>query len=171
MILSVGYRVSSIKAIEFRKWATQTLRRYVTDGFAPNGSPLRADPNALRDLAAQVRALRREEKTIYEAIRDCFKLSSIDYDSTSKKVKSFYAKLQYKFLFAITGKTASELILERADAAKHNMGLTTTKGFLPSKEDVKISKSYFYRDEINVLHILCEHSFSTSNLAQFVPNR
>lgn len=155
-ILSVGYRVSSVKATEFRKFATQTLRRYITDGFALNESRLRSDPNALRDLAAQVRALRSEEKTIYEAVRDCFKVASIDYDKDSPKVRSFYAKLQDKFLFAITGKTASELILDRADAAKHNMGLTTTKGQLPTKQDTTIGKNYMQRDEIYVLHILCE---------------
>lgn len=156
MILSVGYRVSSLKATEFRKWATQTLRRYITDGFALNETRLRSDPNALRDLAAQVRALRSEEKTIYEAVRDCFKVASVDYDKDSPKVRSFYAKLQDKFLFAITGKTASELILERADAGKHNMGLTSTKGPLPKKQDTTVGKNYLHRDEIYVLHILCE---------------
>lgn len=156
VILSVGYRVSSVKATEFRKWATQTLRRYITDGFALNESRLRTDPNALRDLAAQVRALRSEEKTIYEAVRDCFKVAAIDYDKDSPRVRSFYAALQDKFLFAITGKTASELILERADAAKHNMGLTTTKGALPCKQDTIVGKNYLQRDEIYVLHILCE---------------
>lgn len=156
VILSVGYRVSSVKATEFRKWATQTLRRYITDGFALNETRLRSDPNALRDLAAQVRALRSEEKSIYEAVRDCFKVASIDYDKDSPKVRSFYARLQDKFLFAITGKTASELILERADAAKHNMGITATKGTLPTKQESKTGKSYLQRDEIYVLHILCE---------------
>lgn len=156
VILSVGYRVSSAKATEFRKWATQTLRRYITDGFALNESRLRTDPNALRDLAAQVRALRSEEKTIYEAVRDCFKVAAMDYDKDSPVVRSFYAKLQDKFLFAITGKTASELILERADAAKHNMGLTSTKGALPTKADTTVGKNYLQRDEIYVLHILCE---------------
>jgi hypothetical protein len=156
VILSVGYRVSSVKATEFRKWATQTLRRYITDGFALNETRLRSDPNALRDLAAQVRALRSEEKTIYEAVRDCFKVAAVDYDKDSPAVRSFYAKLQDKFLFAITGKTASELILERADAAKHNMGLTSMKGDLPKKADTTVGKNYLQRDEIYVLHILCE---------------
>ena len=156
VILSVGYRVSSVKATEFRKWATQTLRRYITDGFALNEVRLRSDPNALRDLAAQVRALRSEEKSIYEAVRDCFKIASTDYDKDSLKVRSFYARLQDKFLYAITGRTASELILERADAAKHNMGITATKGALPTKQEAKIGKSYLQRDEIYVLHILCE---------------
>jgi len=156
VILSVGYRVSSVKATEFRRWATQTLRRYITDGFALNEARLRTDPNALRDLAAQVRALRSEEKTIYEAVRDCFKIASSDYESSSDKVRSFYARLQDKFLFAITGKTASELILDRADSEKHNMGVTAAKGALPTKQETKVGKNYLLSDELYVLHILCE---------------
>ncbi len=156
VILSVGYRVSSVRATEFRKWATQTLRRYITDGYALNETRLRSDPNALRDLAAQVRALRSTEKTIYEAVRDCFKVAAIDYDKDSPKVRAFYARLQDKFYFAVTGKTASEIILKRADADKHNMGITASKGALPTKQEAKIGKSYLQRDEIYVLHILCE---------------
>lgn len=156
VILSVGYRVSSTKATEFRKWATQTLRRYITDGYALNESRLRSDPNALRDLAAKVRALRSEEKTIYQAVRDCFMIAATDYDKTSPKVQSFYAKLQDKFLYAITQKTASELILARADAAKHNMGVQTTKGTTPTKQEAKVGKNYLESDELYVLHILCE---------------
>lgn len=156
MILSVGYRVSSVKATEFRKWATQTLRRYITDGFALNESRLQSDPNALRELAAKVRALRSEEKTIYQAVRDCFMIAATDYDKTSPKVRSFYAKLQDKFLYAITQKTASELILERADAAKHNMGVQSTKGLVPTKQETTVGKNYLESDELYVLHILCE---------------
>jgi hypothetical protein len=156
VILSVGYRVSSAKATEFRKWATQTLRRYITDGFALNESRLRTDPNALRELAAQVRALRSEEITIYQAVRDCFKIAANDYDKDSPKVRSFYAILQDKFLYAITKKTASELIIERADAAKHNMGVQTTKGKTPTLAEAKTGKNYLETDELYVLHILCE---------------
>lgn len=156
VILSVGYRVSSVKATEFRKWATQTLRRYITDGFALNEARLRDDPHALRDLAARVRALRSEEITIYEAVRDCFKIAASDYDKDSDKVRSFYARLQDKFLFAITGKTASELILDRADGDKHNMGVTAAKGMFPTKAECKVGKNYLLSDELYVLHILCE---------------
>lgn len=156
IILSVGYRVSSIKATEFRKWATQTLRRYITDGFALNEARLRDDPRALRDLASKVRALRSEEIQIYEAVRDCFKVASTDYDARSPQVRSFYARLQDKFLYAITGKTASELILERADGSKRNMGVTACKGDMPQKPEVKIGKNYLQVDEIYILHILCE---------------
>lgn len=156
VILSVGYRVSSTKATAFRKWATQTLKRYITDGFALNESRLRNDPNALKDLAAQVRALRSDEINIYEAVRSCFKVAASDYDKSSPKVRSFYAKLQDKFLFAITGKTASELILQRADGHKSNMGIQAFKGKLPTKGEAKVGKNYLGRDELYVLHILCE---------------
>jgi hypothetical protein len=156
VILSVGYRVSSVKATEFRKWATQTLRRYITDGFALNESRLRHDPKALRDLAARVRALRSEEITIYEAVRNCFKVAALDYDKDSQDVRSFYARLQDKFLFAITGKTASQLILDRADGQKPNMGVTATKGMFPTKQEARVGKNYLVSDELYVLHILCE---------------
>ncbi len=156
VILSVGYRVSSVKATEFRKWATQTLRRFITDGFALNEARLRDDPKALRDLAARVRALRSEEKTIYEAVRDCFMIAASDYDSGSQKVRNFYSRLQDKFLFAITGKTASELILDRADSTKENMGLMAFKGNFPKKPEAKVGKNYLLSDELYVLHILCE---------------
>lgn len=156
VILSVGYRVSSVKATEFRKWATKTLRSYITDGFALNESRLRHDPTALKDLAAKVRALRSEEKNIYEAVRDCFKEASIDYDPSSQHVRTFYATLQDKFLFAITGKTASQIILSRADGAKHNMGVKSCKGDLPKKAEAKVGKNYLDLEEIYILHILCE---------------
>jgi hypothetical protein len=156
VILSVGYRVSSTKATQFRKWATQTLRQYITQGYALNEARLRQDGNALRDLAARVRALRSEEITIYEAVRDCFKVASTDYDKDDQAVRSFYARLQDKFLFAITGKTASELILDRADCGKPNMGVMATKGKLPTKAEAKVGKNYLVSDELYVLHILCE---------------
>lgn len=156
VILSVGYRVSSVKATEFRKWATQTLRRYITDGFALNEARLRNDPHALRDLAAKVRALRSEEIQIYEAVRDCFKIAAMDYDKDSQQVRTFYALLQDKFLFAITGKTASEIILDRADGTKHNMGVMACKGTMPKKAEARVGKNYLLSDEIYVLHILCE---------------
>ena len=156
VILVVGYRVNGPKAATFRKWANGVLKRYITDGFALNEGRLAADPQALKKLAAEVRALRSEEISIYEAVRDCFKLASTDYDKDSPAVRSFYAKLQDKFLFAITGKTASELIMDRADAAKHNMGIMATRTERPTKAEAKIGKNYLAREEVYILHILCE---------------
>ena len=156
VILSVGYRVSSAKATEFRKWATQTLRRYITDGFALNEARLRSDPNALKDLAAKVRELRASEQNIYQAVRDVFKLGSTDYDSASEVVRSFYARLQDKFLYAITGQTAAQIKLDRADHKKPAMGMTAIKGNVPDRADADIGKNYLDDEELYSLHILCE---------------
>lgn len=156
VVLVVGYRVNGTRAAEFRKWANGVLKRYITEGFALNEDRLRQDPEALRKLAADVRALRSEEISIYEAVRDCFKIASTDYNKDDPAVRSFYAKLQDKFLFAITGKTASQLIMDRADASKHNMGVMATKKDLPTLQEAKVGKNYLQREEIYILHILCE---------------
>lgn len=156
VILTVGYRVNGDKAASFRKWANGVLKDYLIKGYALNEARLSEDPKALRDLAAQVRALRSEEITIYQAVRDCFKMAATDYDSNSQTVRSFYARLQDKFLFAITGQTASELILERADCTKPNMGVTSHKGEFPTLAEAKVGKNYLAKDELYVLHILCE---------------
>lgn len=156
VILVIGYRVNGEKAAQFRKWANGVLKRYITDGFALDGERLRQDGAALRALAAEVRALRSEEISIYEAVRDCFKIASTDYDKDDPAVRTFYAKLQDKFLFAITGKIASEIILDRADATKSNMGVVACKKDVPTLQEAKIGKSYLAREEIYILHILCE---------------
>jgi hypothetical protein len=156
VILTVGYRVNGDKAKAFRRWANGILKSYLLKGYALNEPHLRSNPQALRDLAAQVRALRSEEVTIYQAVRDCFMIAASDYDKAAPQVRTFYALLQDKFLYAITQKTASELILGRADADKPNMGVMACKGALPTKEEAKVGKNYLARDELYVLHILCE---------------
>lgn len=156
MILSVGYRVSSPKATQFRQWATSTLRSYVVDGYAINEARLKDDPHALRKLAAHIRKLRADEQNIYAAVRDCFKEASVDYDSGSQACKSFYALLQDKFLYAITRKTASELILGRADHKVTNMGVQNFAGNMPTLKEAQIGKNFLDGDELYVLHILCE---------------
>src|SRR5271165_5285290 len=111
MILAVGFRVKSPRAAQFRKWAYQTLRSYIIDGYAINEGRLRDDPRALNKLAADLRRLRAEEKNIYANVREFFKLGSTDYKSDSADCRKFYALLQDKFHFAITGNTASQLII------------------------------------------------------------
>lgn len=156
VIISVGYRVSSRQATKFRQWATGVLKAYITDGYALNERRLADDPNALRSLAANVRRLRSDEKNIYQSVRDCFKIASADYDPKSPRTKSFYAKLQDKFLYAVTGKTAAEIVIARADGHKDFMGLTATKTGRPTKAVAKIGKNYLESDELYALHILCE---------------
>jgi hypothetical protein len=155
-ILSVGYRVSSSKATRFRQWATQTLRSYVVDGYAINEARLREDRAAAGRLAAKLRAIRADEKSIYASVREYFKLASTDYDPSSQKCKTFYATLQDKFHFAITSKTASQLILERADHKKPAMGITIFDGNIPDVDEAKVGKNYLESDELYALHLLSE---------------
>jgi hypothetical protein len=157
VILSVGYRVSSVKATEFRRWATQTLRQYITQGFAINEARLRDDPQALRALAARVRALRSEELNIYKGVRDVFAFASSDYSKDAPDIGRFYALLQDKFTYAVTGQISSEILLARANHLLRDMGLTSMKGSRPSHGDVQKAKNYFFEDELYKLHMLCEH--------------
>ncbi|WP_438381503.1 RhuM family protein [Asaia sp. BMEF1] len=155
-ILSVGYRVSGAKATAFRRWATQVLRSFITQGYALNEARLREDPNALHELAAKVRALRADEKNVYGAVRDVFAFASSDYDKNSTIVRSFYAKLQDKFLFAVVGKTAAQIILERAHHLKPNMGMSSLGDRAPRATDIKVGKNYLKHRELYLLHLLCE---------------
>lgn len=155
-VLSVGYRVSSKRATAFRRWATQTLKDYIVQGFALDEQRLRDDPKALRELAGRVRALRADEKNIYGAVRDVFAFASQDYVANSQEAKSFYARLQDKFTFAITGQTSSQILLERANHLLDNVGLQTMASSRPQMGDVTVAKNYLNDDELYSLHILCE---------------
>lgn len=156
MILSVGYRVNAKKATAFRQWATQTLRTYLEQGFVVNEKALRESPEKLNRLAAQIRSLRSEEKQVYAKVRECFKISSSDYDPESKQVKTFYALLQDKFHHAVTGMTASKLVMDRADHTAENMGLQSMKGLAPTLADAETGKNYLREDELYRLHLLSE---------------
>lgn len=156
VILAVGFRTSSPRAIEFRGWAARILEGYVTDGYVLNERRLRDDPDALRGLAARVRALRSDEKNIYAAVRECFKVASADYDPGSQEAKSFYAKMQDKFLYAASEQTASQIILRRADGEQPNMGLVSMRGDAPTLKDATVGKNYLDPDELRILHIIAE---------------
>ncbi|MFT8418451.1 MAG: RhuM family protein [Acetobacter sp.] len=155
-IISVGYRVSGPRATQFRKWATQTLRLYLEQGYLLNEAALRSNPEKLNELAAKVRALRSEERSIYGQVRECFKISASDYDPHSQEVKSFYALLQDKFHHAITGMTGSKLIMDRADHTAENMGLHSFGGKSPTIKDATTGKNYLNENELYRLHILSE---------------
>jgi hypothetical protein len=156
MILSVGYRVNSRNATEFRQWATRTLRQFIATGYTVDAERIANDPAAQQSLAELLRHIRHEEKTMYAKVRDVFKESSSDYNPNSQAAKTFFAMAQDKFHFAITGKTASELVLERADASKLNMGLRTVKGDVPTMDEVKTGKNYLTHDELRGLENICE---------------
>lgn len=156
VIISVGYRVNSKKATQFRIWATGVLKQYIRDGFVINEEILRSDPKKLNKLAAKIRELRANEKNVYASVRECFKLAASDYEPSSKEVKRFYSLLQDKFHHAVTRMTASKLILDRANHADENMGLKVIKGILPTKEEAKVGKNYLDENEIYRLHLLSE---------------
>jgi hypothetical protein len=156
VILAVGYRVNSRKATDFRKWATNQLSALITTGYVLNERRLSEDHGAQDELANKLRAIRHEEQSMYGRVRDVFKESSADYDASSQTAKAFFAMAQDKFHFAITGKTASEIILARADAKKPTMGLRTIKGDAPTVAEAEVAKNYLSDREIKGLENLCE---------------
>lgn len=161
MIIAVGYRVNSKKATRFRQWATKTLKEYITKGFVlnddmlKNGRPFGKD--YFDELLDRIREIRASERRAYQKITDVFEQCSYDYDKNSDITKAFYAFVQNKLHFAITGKTAAELVYERADAEKPAMGLTTWKDAPDGKvlkRDIGIAKNYLNEKELSRLNRL-----------------
>ncbi|PJJ10094.1 hypothetical protein CLU83_3484 [Flavobacterium sp. 1] len=158
-IISVGYRVNSTKATQFRIWATQTLKEYIIKGFVLDDNRLKQGQTIFgkdyfKELLQRVRSIRASERRIYQQVTDIFAECSIDYDSNADITKNFYATVQNKFHFAITGKTAAEIIFKTADAKKENMGLTTWKNSPNGrvlKSDVIVAKNYLQEKEIKQL--------------------
>ncbi len=156
MILAVGFRVRSKRGTQFRQWANRNLREYMIKGFVMDDERLKnpnGRPDYFDELLARIRDIRVSEKRFYQKIRDLFALSS-DYDKTDKATQMFFAETQNKLIYAVTGKTAAELIVSRADAQAANMGLTSWKGKIVRKQDIYISKNYLNEDEIDSLNRL-----------------
>ena len=160
-IIAVGYRVNSKKATRFRQWATKTLKEYITKGFVlnddmlKNGKPFGKD--YFDELLERIREIRASERRAYQKITDVFKQCSYDYDKNSDITKKFYAFVQNKLHFAVTGKTAAELIYERADSEKPAMGLTTWKDAPDGKilkRDIGVAKNYLNEKELSHLNRL-----------------
>ena len=157
-ILSVGYRVNSSQATQFRIWATKILKEYIIKGFAMDDDRLKNGQyfgkDYFKELLERVRSIRTSERRIYQQITDIFAECSFDYDKNSQTTKDFYATVQNKFHFAITGKTAAEIVYENADIKKLNMGLTSWKNSPDGrvlKSDTAIAKNYLQEDEIKKL--------------------
>ena len=157
-IISVGYRVNSSKATQFRIWATERLREFIVKGFVLDDERLKNGryfgKDYFRELLERVRSIRAGERRIYQQITDIFAECSEDYDKHSEEAHLFYAHVQDKFHFAITGQTSSELIHQRADADKPRMGLQTYKNAPDGRvllSDAKIGKNYLAEDDIRQL--------------------
>lgn len=165
-IIAVGYRISSKRATQFRIWATQTLREYIIKGFAidderlKNGSHFGKD--YFKELLERIRSIRASERRIYQQITDIFAECSVDYNPNSKITQQFFASVQNKFHYAITGETAAEIVHEKADAKKSNMGLKTWKHSPEGrilKSDTTIAKNYLDEKEIKKLERLISSYF------------
>jgi toxin-antitoxin system, toxin component, fic family len=158
-IIAVGYRVSSLKATRFRQWATRILNEYIRKGFAMDDERLKQGTavfgkDYFRELLERVRSIRTSERRIWQQITDIYAECSTDYDKNSPTAKEFYAMIQNRFHYAITGQTAAEIIYTKADHTKKNMGLTTWKHAPDGrvlKSDVSIAKNYLQEKEIHQL--------------------
>ena len=154
-ILSVGYRVRSQRGVQFRRWATSQLQELLVKGFVMDDERLKEGRHLGTDyfdeLLERIRDIRASEKRFYQKIRDLYKLS-IDYDKDSDETQLFFQIVQNKLHFAITGKTAAEIIEQRADSTQPNMGLTAWKGSKVRKADVTIAKNYLSQSEIDELN-------------------
>lgn len=175
MIISVGYRVKSRIATAFRIWATQRLREYIVKGFVLDDERLK-NPDLPFDyfdeLLARIQDIRTSERRFYQKITDVY-ATSLDYDSAAELTQTFYATVQNKLHWAITGQTAAEVIRRRADAAKPNMGLTSWRGARIKKSDTTIAKNYYTEDELRALNNLVEQYlvFAEGQAQRRVPMR
>lgn len=154
MILAIGFRVRSRRGTQFRQWANQNLREYMIKGFVMDDERLKnpeGRPDYFDELLARIRDIRASEKRFYQKVRDLFSLSS-DYDSTDKATQMFFAEAQNKILYAITGKTAAEIVVNRANENQSNMALSSWKGAIVRKQDIYIAKNYLTEDEIDSLN-------------------
>jgi len=184
-IIAVGYRVSSLKATRFRQWATKILNEYIKKGFAMDDERLKQGTavfgkDYFRELLERVRSIRASERRIWQQITDIYAECSTDYDKNSPTTKDFYAMIQNRFHYAITGQTAAEIIYSKADHTKDYMGLTTWKNAPDGrvlKSDVSIAKNYLQEKEIRQLERAVTGFFdyiedliereNTFNMAQF----
>lgn len=166
MILAIGFRVRSKRGTQFRIWANKNLSEYMVKGFVMDDERLKnpdGRPDYFDELLERIRDIRASEKRFYQKVRDLFALCS-DYDPTDKATQMFFAETQNKLLFAVSGKTAAEIIVSRADANKPNMALTSWKGSIVRKQDIFIAKNYLTAGEIDTLNRLVVIFLETAEL-------
>lgn len=155
VIISVGYRVKSLRGTQFRIWATQRLKEYIIKGFTMNDDLLKraGGGNYFKELLARIRDIRSSEKVFYQQILDIY-ATSIDYTAQAEETKLFFKTVQNKMHFAAHGHTASELIFLRADSEAQFMGMTSFDGDRPRKTDTIVAKNYLTEDELNIMNRL-----------------
>lgn len=157
VIISVGYRVKSVQGTQFRIWATQRLKEYIIKGFTLNDDRFKngSSMNYFRELLDRIREIRISEKVFYQQIKDIY-ATSIDYDSNAKETRAFFQQIQNKFLWAVSQKTAAEIIYYRSNAKLPMMGMTATGVDKIKKSDTIVAKNYLHEDELSALKLLVE---------------
>lgn len=153
MILAVGFRVRSPRGTQFRRWANTVLNEYLVKGFAMDDERLKQTENwdYFDEWLARIQEIRASEKRFYQKVKDLY-ATAVDYDKKSEQAQLFFKKVQNKMLWAVTGKTAAELIADRSDSKKANMGLTSFKGRIVRKSDIGTAKNYLLQEEIEELN-------------------
>ena len=165
-ILAVGYRVRSVRGVQFRRWASTVLKEYLLKGFAMDDERLKnpdGRPDHFDEMLERIRDIRASEKRFYQKMRDLFALSS-DYDKTDQAAQQFFATVQNLLLYAVTRQTAAELITARANLADPNFGLLHWKGAKVRKQDILTAKNYLTEDEIDTLNRLVVIFLETAEL-------
>jgi len=166
MIISVGYRVNSLRGTQFRIWATQKLKEYIIKGFVMDDERLASGKVAkdyFQEWEERIRKIRTSEANFYQKVRDVF-ATSVDYNPKTDYAQKFFATVQNKFHFAITGLTAAEIVLNRINCNKSNMGLTNWKGKIITREQAQVAKNYLEELELKRLNLLVEQFLSFAEL-------
>ena len=165
MIISLGYRIKSKIATDFRKWATERLKEYIIKGFTMDDERLKNLGGGVywKELLERIRDIRSSEKVMYRQILDLY-ATSIDYNPKSKESIAFFKMVQNKLHYAVHGQTAAEVIYKRADSEKEFMGLTTFTGDFPTKKDISIAKNYLTEDELKILNRLVSGYFEIAEM-------
>ena len=165
VIISVGYRVKSLRGTQFRIWATQRLKEYIIKGFTMDDERLKgnAGGNYWKELLSRIRDIRSSEKVLYRQVLDLY-ATSVDYDPKSEESIRFFKIVQNKLHYAAHGHTAAEVIYERADAEKPFMGLTTFSGELPALKDISVAKNYLNESELKILNNLVSGYFDLAEI-------
>jgi len=165
-IISVGYRINSLRGTQFRIWATQKLKEYIMKGFVMDDERLsegRVKKTYFEEWEERIRRIRTSEANFYQKVRDVF-ATSVDYNPKTDYAQKFFATVQNKFHFAITGLTAAEIIVKRIDSKKENLGLTNWKGKIITREQAQIAKNYLAELELKRLNLLVEQFLSFAEL-------
>ena len=165
-ILAVGYRVRSPRGVQFRRWASTVLKEYLVKGFVMDDERLKnpdGRPDYFDEMLARIRDIRASEKRFYQKVRDLFALAA-DYDKTDEVTQTFFATVQNLLLYAVTQKTAAELIVSRANPADPHFGLLTWKGAQVRKQDILVAKNYLTEDEVDTLNRLVVIFLETAEL-------